>query len=282
MKRILVTTDFSDKAWNALIYAIELYKNVPCLFTILNTYELNSTQLLTTVSSQRVGYFYDSIKLGSEEGLEMTLEDINNSNPASHHVFKTISKLGSLTEVLMQMTVADSFDLILMSTKGMTGAKEVFIGSNAIRVLQSKFNTPVLIVPEDAYFERITNIAFATDFERIYYRSEIKPIIDLAKINNAAIRMIHVHDQPKLSLTQNYNSKRLEEFFRHIKNDFHVIPEFTSIKKSIQVYIEELEINMLIMINYEHSFIERLTREAVIKKITFHTKIPFLVIPADY
>jgi len=35
------------------------------------------------------------------------------------------------------------------------------------------------------------------------------------------------------------------------------------------------------MIKYKHSFIERVTREPVIKKMTFHTTIPVLVIPAD-
>ncbi|AXT51096.1 universal stress protein [Aquimarina sp. BL5] len=282
MKKILVTTDFSDRAWNAFVYAIDLYRDSPCEFHILNTYDLNSVRLATTLSSQRVGYFYESIKIESEQGLKMTLEDIKNSQPAEHHTFKTVSKSGILTKILQQMTEKNQFDLIVMSSKGTTGSKHIFLGSSVKRVLENNFYCPILIIPEDAYFERIKNIAFATDFERIYHKSEIKPIIDLAKNNDATVRMIHVYDGPKLSLTQNYNSTTLENFFKNVRFDFHVMPEFSTIEKGIQTFIEELEIDLLSMIKYEHSFIERLTREAIIEKITFNTKIPFLIIPADH
>ncbi|WP_299249664.1 universal stress protein [uncultured Aquimarina sp.] len=282
MKKILVTTDFSDRAWNALVYAIDLYCDVPCEFHILNTYDLNAVRLVTTLSSQRVGYFYESIKVESEEGLKMTLEDLNNSKTAEHHIFKTVSKPGLLTKILKQKTEKNQFDLIIMSSKGTTGSKQVFLGSNVKKVLENDFHCPILIIPEDAYFQGIKNIAFATGFERIYHKSEIKPIIEVAKHNNATVRMIHVYDEPKLSTVQNYNSTTLENFFKNVKFDFHVIPEFSTIEKGIQAFIEELEIDLLTMIKYEHSFIERLTREAVIKKVTFNTKVPFLVIPADH
>ncbi|WP_378182644.1 universal stress protein [Aquimarina sp. SS2-1] len=282
MKRILVTTDFSDKAWNALVYAMDMYQDIQCEFHVLHTYDLNSVRLATTLSSQRVGYFYESIKVESEEGLKMTLEDIKNANPSPKHAFKKISKPGSLVKALKQMTENHQFDLILMSSKGTTSSKQIFLGSNVKKVLENEFHCPILIVPEEAYFEKIRNIAFATNFERIYHKSEVRPIIDIAKHNSATVRMIHIYDKPKLSTVQRYNSTTLENFFKNVKFDFHVIPEFSTIERGIQAFIEELEIDLLTMIKYPHSFIERLTREEVIKKMTFTTKIPFLVIPADH
>ncbi len=38
MKNILLPTDFSDNAYNALRYAAELYKEEDCTFFLLNTY----------------------------------------------------------------------------------------------------------------------------------------------------------------------------------------------------------------------------------------------------
>ncbi|MDY8134911.1 universal stress protein [Aquimarina sp. 2201CG5-10] len=281
MKRILLLTDFSDKSWNAIVYAIEFYRNTPCKFVILNVYDLNAVNLVSTVSSQRVGHYYDAIKLESKNKLQMILEDIQNSSPASHHFFKVISKPGSLYKTLQSLTTKDRFDIILMGTKGTTGAKEIFIGSTALQVIRESLDCPILIIPEDAYYQPIHNIAFATDFERVYYKSEITPILNLAKRSNAIIRMIHIYRKPKLSYVQKYNSSTLEAFFKNVKYDFHVIPEFSTIEKGIQAFIEELDIDVLTMINYKHSFLERLTREPIIKKITFHLQIPFLIIPSD-
>ncbi len=281
MKRILIPTDFSANAWNTVLYTMELYRKIPCEFHILNTYELKPLQLFSTVSSQRVGHYYDAVKMESEKGTEMIVDDIGNANPDPNHVFKTISKSGPLTKIVQEMTHDNHFDMIVIGTKGATGAKEVFLGSNTHRIIKNIDNCPILVIPDDAFFEDISKIGFATNFERMYYRSEINPILDLAKYQNASIRMIHAYDKPGLDTIQTYNSTSLEQYFKGVKHDFHVIHDFSNIEKAIQAFVEELEIDVLAMINYEHSFIERLTREAVIKKITFHTTIPFLVIPSD-
>ncbi len=281
MKRILIPTDFSDNAWNAVLYAKELFKDVSCEFQILNTYEVKPVSLTTTVSSQKIGYLYESLKLESQEGLKMILDDINNAKPDSNHVFKTISKSGSLLDAIRNLTVDNHFDMIVIGTKGATGAKEVFLGSNTHKVIRNIQSCPILVVPEDSFFEEISAIGFATNFERLYYKAEIKPIVNLAKSQDATVRMIHVYDKPGLNTIQNYNSSTLDEYFKHIKYDFHVIHDFSTLEHAIQAFIDELEVDIIAMINYKHSFIERITREAVIKKMTFHTSIPFLVIPSD-
>ncbi len=281
MKRILIPTDFSDNAWNTILYAMELYKNISCEFYVLNTFEVKPLQLVTTQSSQKVGHLYDIVKKESQEGLKMILEDIDNSRSDVTHVFKTISKSGSFVKVMEDMVENDHFDMIIIGTKGATGAKEIFLGSNTQKIIRNIDDCPILVVPDDSFFEEVSEIAFATDFERVYYKSEIRPIVNLAMNHNATVRMIHVYDKPQLNKVQHYNSTALEQYFKKVKHDFHVIQDFSTLEKAIQAFIEELEIDILVMINYEHSFIERLTREAIIKKMTFHTIIPFLIIPSD-
>ncbi|WP_341220224.1 universal stress protein [Polaribacter atrinae] len=38
MKNILLPTDFSDNSWNAIQYAVQLFKDEKCNFFIMNTY----------------------------------------------------------------------------------------------------------------------------------------------------------------------------------------------------------------------------------------------------
>ncbi len=38
-KRILVPTDFSKPAWNALVYGLNLFRNTECHFYILNVFK---------------------------------------------------------------------------------------------------------------------------------------------------------------------------------------------------------------------------------------------------
>ncbi len=281
MKRILIPTDFSDNSWNTVLYAMQLYKGTTCTFYVLHAYDLSSVQLATTISSQRIGYLYDSVRVQSQEGLKTVLEDIKNSRTDAAHSFVTISKPGSLTHAIQEVITKDYFDMIVIGTKGATGAKEIFLGSNTHNVIKNVNNCPILVIPEMYTFKGISEIGFATDFKRIYHRSEIAPVLHLSKSYDATIRMIHIYDQPELGSIQSYNSSSLEHFFKSVKYDFHVIPDFSTLENAVDLFISDLKIDILVMINYEHSFIKRLLREEVIKKITFHTTIPFLIIPAD-
>ncbi|WP_103864152.1 universal stress protein [Aquimarina sp. I32.4] len=281
MKRILIPTDFSDNAWNTILYAIELYRKNTCEFYLLNTYDLEPVQLVGIVSSQLIGRLYDTVKQESQQRLEMVIEDIKNSNPGREHTFKTISSRGSLTQNIDELYDQTPYDMIIIGTKGATGAKSIFLGSNTQNVIKTISHCPILIIPEDSYFKKISEIAFATDFERMYYRSEMNPILDFAKKHQSTIRMIHIYDKNRLDPLQNYNSNSLEEYFKHVKYDFHVISDFSSVKNAVQAFVEELEIDLLVMIKYEQSFIEKIIKEPVIKKMTFDSMIPFLVIPAD-
>ena len=57
------------------------------------------------------------------------------------------------------------------------------------------------------------------------------------------------------------------------------MPDYSKKDEAIKDFIDELNINILVMINYKHSFIESLVKEPVIKKLGFQPTIPFLVIP---
>ena len=272
MRRILIPTDFSPNSWNTLEYASNLYKNVSCKFQIVNTYDIPSSLLSSTVSS---------IKKVAEKKLELLLTDISQYLANPKHTYETIAKPGAFSKVIQQMTTQTLYDMIVIGTKGATGSKEIFIGSNTQNLVKHIHNCPILIIPESVSYKPISEIAFATDFERVFFKSEIVPIVDLAKRCSATIRMIHVYDEPRLSQVQHYNSSSLERYFKNLSYDFHVIQDFSTIEKAIEACIEELDIDVLAMIRYAHSFIERLMREAIIRKITFHIKIPFLVIPSD-
>lgn len=51
MKRILLPTDFSDNAFNALSYAMQLFEKEKCEFTLLHTYTPVTYNVGTTADS---------------------------------------------------------------------------------------------------------------------------------------------------------------------------------------------------------------------------------------
>ena len=76
MKKILLPTDFSDNAWNAITYALQLYKNVKCNFILLNTYTPVVYQVEFMQSSEPQFQLMEAVKETSKKKLQDLVEKI--------------------------------------------------------------------------------------------------------------------------------------------------------------------------------------------------------------
>ncbi len=280
MKNILLPTDFSENAWNATRYAIELFQDEPCTFHLLNTYTPAIASSRFMAASMGANTIEDGAHTYSKRGLDLLLQRIQETYNNPKHRFKTISSFSMLVDEIKEIVDEEGIDLVVTGTKGASGMEEVFMGSNTVRIIKAVKNCPVLAIPNRFAFLRPTEIAFATDFNRFYTESELRPIIDLADTFQAVIRIVHVQYEIKaLSELQQFNLNMLRKYMGNAEHYVHTVSELNSVSKTLEAFTEELDIHLLAMLNYQHSYMERMTREPVVKRMAFHTQIPLLVIP---
>lgn len=279
MKNILIPTDFSENAWNAIQYAIALFDKEQCAFHLLNTYTptiAHSRFMASTVS----GGMEDVTRRNSDRGLKTVLARIRNTYDNPNHSFKMISSFNLLVDEVKEVVEEQQIDLVVMGTKGASGLEEVFMGSNTVRIIKSVKNCPILAVPEHFEFATPNEIAFATDFNRFYTHSELRPLIDMANAFDAVIRIVHVQYEIKaLSELQQFNLSMLRKYLGDLEHYIHTVSELNSVSKTLEVFAQELDIHLLALLNYQHSYMERMTREPIVRRVAFHTQIPILVIP---
>ena len=91
---------------------------------------------------------------------------------------------------------------------------------------------------------------------------------------NSKIRVVHINERQRLTETQEKNYTILQQYLGEYEHSFHWIPDYTSKAEEIKNFVDEMEVDMLAMVYYSHSFIERIAREPVIKKIGFQPTIP--------
>ncbi|MFT5891784.1 MAG: nucleotide-binding universal stress UspA family protein [Dokdonia sp.] len=278
MKRIIVPTDFSDNAYNALSYTRLLLDHEEVLFTVCHAYELSPLQLLGK-SPYRVGTLYQSCKQIAEKKLQQLLIKINGLNENIKHTYEIKAFSGTLEEAIKTIAI-ESYDFIAMGSKGATGLKSVLWGSNTFNLVNSVVKKPILIIPEKSMYKKPEKIAFATNFTRGYLKEELQPLIEITQKWNASLRMIEVYHDPILTNKQQKHLETLENLLTDVDCDFHVIPYFDTIEIAITIFNSELDIDILAMINYPQSLLQKIVREPVIKKMVHHTTIPFLVLPS--
>jgi nucleotide-binding universal stress UspA family protein len=279
MNNILIPTDFSENAWNAIEYAIELFKREDCVFHLLNTYTPAIPSNRFMASSVNNGIL-NGAQLYSKNGLQRTIERITDECDFPNHSFKAYSSFSYLVDEVKELIQNKTINLVVTGTKGASGLEEVFMGSNTVRIIKAVKNCPVLVVPQHFGFSIPKEIAFATDFNRFYTKSELQPLKDMAVTFNAAIRIVHVqHEIKALSELQQFNLSMLRRYLGEIEHYVHTVSELNSVSKTLEVFTNELDIHLLAMLNYQHSYMEKITREPIVKRVAFHTQIPLLVIP---
>ncbi len=279
MRNILIPTDFSENAWNATKYALELFADEECVFHLLNTYTPSIAHSRFMASTVVYGA-EDATQRNSRKGLESQVLRIQETFENKKHSFRTISSFSLLVDEIKEQIKEEAIDLVVTGTKGASGLEEVFMGSNTVRIIKAVKDCPVLAIPQNFEFETPSEIAFATDFNRFYTVSELQPLIEMAHTFNAAVRIVHVQYEIKaLTELQQFNLSMLRKYLAEVEHYVHTVSELNSVSKTLEVFTDELDIHLLAMLNYQHSYMERMTREPVVKRVAFHTQIPLLVIP---
>lgn len=278
MKKILLPTDFSENSWNAIKYALQLFKNEVCTFYLLNAYTPVIYNIEYVLVNPAQFGFADTIKEVSIKGIldikNRIQEEFNNPN----HNFESISAFNTLIPEIKEIIESKGIDFVIMGTKGATGAKEILFGSNTVHAIKN-VKCPILAVPEKFDFEKPHEILFPSDYEIDFKSKHVQPIIDIAQAYNARVNVLNVSYGYDLSEMQEQNKQKLESFLKGVVNLFHSVRN-QNIDEAITNFQLKTDVNLLVMINNKHSFFENLFFKHTINHIGFHLNIPFLVIPS--
>jgi nucleotide-binding universal stress UspA family protein len=271
---ILLPTDFSDNSWSAIVYALKLYAQESCTF-----YILHSAHTALSSISGKYNKVYKDVKENALTNLLEFKSLAETANANANHNFETILSEDSLHNTIERAVKKYNITQVVMGTKGATGAIEFLFGSNTVKIIKKMRICPVLIIPEDFDFVIPKEIAFPSDFNRFYDAIDLEPLRHLASLYNSKIRIVHIETKEKLNEIQELNITTLKSYLEGFEYSLHWVPDYSKKTNVIKDFINELEIDMLAMMNFKHSFIEQIFDEPVIEKIGFNPSIPFLVIP---
>jgi nucleotide-binding universal stress UspA family protein len=278
MKRILLPTDFSENAFNAINYALQLFAEDVCTFYLLNTYTPVAGNIGMMVDSYSALQLEQITRAGSERGLDLIEEKLLTRYANPKHTFKKLSAFNLLVSEIVACVKEYDIDLIIMGTQGATGAKEIFLGTHTMFTIK-KVKCPVIAVPSGFKYEVPKEILFATDYRFVTSNKHLALLKELCVTNHSKLNILNAYYNVPLDEVQKKNKDYLDDFFKEISHLFH-ITEGSDIPEAVTKFQETRKINLLVMIHNKHSFFENLLFKPVINEMVYHTNVPFLVIPS--
>ena len=124
-------------------------------------------------------------------------------------------------------------------------------------------------------------IVFPTDYNIFYSHSILEAISEILHISKANLQVLNVL-QSSFQLTQEQEKNRvylqdyLEESFQNTHHFYDINNK--NVKTAIQHHVAIGKAEMVIMVAKNLNFLQNLFFDSTIEKVSFHTKVPLLVL----
>jgi nucleotide-binding universal stress UspA family protein len=267
MKRILIPTDFSENAMNAFTYALHLFGHEDVEYTLLNAYvyPAMNMDLIPTISV--------TIEKESTDGLD-ELESLIVDKYKNRYALRTLSEYGGVPIVIDRLSRLESFDFIVMGTKGRSADRELFMGSVSRSVVQNS-PVPVFLIPTNATFNGISKIVYTTDLQ--HNESHIlKKTIDFAKVMDAHVTVLHI--DPDVS-SKNWSIEELKEMAEETGYEKINSQEYvnTNEENAILTFAQANDSDLIVLTTYATSILHKILHRSLTKQMLKDTDIPLLI-----
>jgi nucleotide-binding universal stress UspA family protein len=279
MKTIIVPTDFSACADNALHYAIDVARLLEAKLEVVYVHRphllIGADPLVTP---QVVLPVPDEVftKMGKVE------KELANYAPLK---FECIIKEGFLDERLEILAEKKEAVMIVMGTAGAYDATSSLFGSNTSRLVERK-KVPILAVP-DGFTGRLkpkASFVFATDFKDINNWEVMNSFKVLAQKLHAKINVFYVKepymDKEENEFEQN-TFDEFKEYYEGVELELH-----HSYKKDIVHAIESFALSngasLVMMIAHDRGWLDSLFHKSVTKEMSLYSHLPFLSLPDSH
>ena len=274
-KRILIPTDFSANALNAIKYAMELFKRERCEFFILHSYYLSGyskDNLLTPVPSDEAR---DSVKLKAEKNMEKLKIQLSLHEENPQHDFNYLTEFGTLYDIMNKTVQEEDIELVIMGTRGKTDNVSVILGSNAVNIMEKIRQCPVMAIPSGQKFKEPNEIVFPTSFRTHYKQKELDTMVEIARLTNSPIRILHIRKDKPLNEAQLKNKMLLETILDPASFTHHRLFDI-AVNDGVRCFVQSRESEMIAFVNKKHNFFGSIFSNPMVKELGKHANVPLL------
>ncbi|MEP2025582.1 MAG: universal stress protein [Reichenbachiella sp.] len=276
VKKILVPTDFSKCAINALKIAAEIAYKQRAKIEVIHAFHVPAYAPMDVMAVDLVNQpilkeQQDRVKeeFKTLPDLVPQLKDIN---------YSTKVFMAPAADAIYECTEQDDVDMIIMGTKGEHDVAEKLFGSMSAQVIKSA-DVPVLVIPENIDVFQPKHIGFAADLHAIDNMNRLGILSLLAKMYDAEIHIFHISEEDdEESLSEAARERMfLEGSLKDIKHTFTTIYHEEATDGIVE-FAEKKKLDMLAMFPRQHGFWDKLVHGSTTKKVVMQIQIPLLTI----
>jgi nucleotide-binding universal stress UspA family protein len=270
MKKILVTTDFSATANNAVHYAADM------------AMAINADLFLLHVVQNSIGYSDLPIALSLEDMMRTAENDMKNTESITAekvtgkvHIETQISMGGFLDELKKVCEQVKPY-AVVMGSQGKTATEHFLFGAHASNTVKN-LQWPVITVPSGVYFSQIKKIGLASDLSKVVKSTPFEEISLLVNDFNAELHILNTGKRNVFDEEIIFESRLMQEMTAALKPKFHFIDNDNT-DQGIMDFAEKNQIDLLIVLPRRHNLLDSIFHKSHTKRLVLHSHVPVVAI----
>lgn len=266
MKKILIPTDFSDHAEYALKVAAQIAKKNNGEIILLHMLELPHE------ASDAVGAGHDIPEIMFFKNAAIRrLEDLMDEEYLDGLKVSEIIQFELAFDGILNISKKNNVDLIVMGSHGASGFKEMFVGSNAEKVVRNS-EIPVLIIKKEEENFEVNDFVFASNFtEEI--KKPFHKVLEFADKFGATLHLVTINTPNNFMSTteaeNNLNSFLSNFSTTNIKK--HIYNE-TNVEKGVLNFSNSINADLIGMCTHGRKGLAHFFNGSISEDLVNHSK----------
>lgn len=280
MRNIIVPTDFSDNAFDALRYACQLFKYERSDIYLLHCCDPGAEEPHEEGRGSTITKSQAGISTVRKTALLDLKERVHSYAPNPNHKYITYLTKGMLPDEINDLVDQLDADVVVMGTRGETNDRSSTFGSNTMQVFRY-VKCPVLAVPENYRYTSPKHILFPNHLMKPIRRRELKLLHEIGKSFRSTVHLLYVNALQPLSKRQEENYS----FLRQCLDGLELIRETEKgedLYTTIRNFQEKNTIDLLVMVNQRNRHQEDHLGPSAVDRLGLTTQVPFLVLQNLY
>lgn len=281
MKNLLVPVDFSDYAYNACLFALNLASREGGKVTLVHVYHIPIIDpLMPADYLSNLAETAEKDVSARMEKLKAQLREYQTKQGFGKVEMASVITMGFAVDEIILTAQKHTPDLIVMGRRYTEGMKKILSGSITSDIIE-KAPVPVLVVPENvAPHSALTDILYASEFSDDDQRA-LKYLIRFGAHYHSAIHCVHVARKEEAESRQKMDAleKQFADDEKNKRIEFHTISS-ENVTDGLLDYAGSKNISMMAMLTHRRSFFISLFDRSLTLKIAFKTNIPLMVFHA--
>ncbi len=261
MKQIIVPTDFSDLSQKGLELAVLLTNNIKANIQLVHVAKFDAKHI--TLGKEKI-----LLKNITHE-LTNIIEKIHQSHPNID--IEYIIKEGKVHDEIINQANAFNNSFIVTSTHGTSGWEELFIGSNAYKIVASS-SKPVFTLRGETIPKQIKNIVLPLDntletLEKVPFTAELAKLlgaqVHIVTVTESELKDIKINMEAHARQVKTYlNKYNIVSSIDHItgNNITDITIEYAKKQKADLISVmteQERSISNILLGSYAHQMINK-------------------------